>query len=184
VGNPSGSGAVYGMIGLDVNDLPYDCGMVEHPYPLTTVPTTGSDITSLYWPRYEYDYDGSLNTLLELNFTGVKYVCPTGGSYYYNPGGPDGTGFNSLTSGCSGYTFTGLGYQAPIGRFSHHEFIGSSGYRLLPNYAVPNNTNTNTYTPTTGGSLPALSMDNGMAVYLDISWSAGCGGASGCVDAP
>ena len=68
---------------------------------------------------------------------------------------------------------------APVGYIKHHESITLTGlsanyftgYRLLPNYALPNIQGINTYTPTKGGQFPGLSTENGMEVYLNFAWS-------------
>ncbi len=70
---------------------------------------------------------------------------------------------------------------APTGYIDHHEYISLTGYnnavfatgnRLLPNYAMPNNSNINTYSPIKGGQFPGLSTENGMELFLNFSWNA------------
>lgn len=58
-------------------------------------------------------------------------------------------------------------FKKPIGHIYHLE----SGYRMLPNYAIANTGNINTYLPVTGGSFPGLSTENGMEIYLTLSWN-------------
>lgn len=62
-------------------------------------------------------------------------------------------------------------FKKPKAELRHVENIGDEGFRLLPNYAIPNNEAINTYLPVTGGSFPGLSTENGMELYLTISWT-------------
>lgn len=71
-------------------------------------------------------------------------------------------------------------FAKPTGYLHHVESIGAEGYRLLPLHGLPNNSRIYTYAPKQGGSYPALSFDNGLELYFDISWSSPCGGASEC----
>jgi hypothetical protein len=81
-------------------------------------------------------------------------------------------------------TFTGIAettdFCYPSGRLKHAEFVNAengtlrTGYRLLPSFAEANFVSTSTGA-TVGGEYPALSMDNGLEVFLDISWSSPCG---------
>jgi len=65
----------------------------------------------------------------------------------------------------------------PSGLIHHIEVLKDAngnfytGYRLLPNYALPNSNGVNNYSPVRGGSYPGLSMQNGMQVYFDFIWS-------------
>lgn len=61
----------------------------------------------------------------------------------------------------------------PTGTIHHVEHVGTSGYRLLPNYAYPNNQGIDSYSPVMGGSYPGMSMENGMQVFCDFLWSGG-----------
>lgn len=62
-------------------------------------------------------------------------------------------------------------FKKPSGTIHHVEGVGNFGYRLLPNYGIPNNDGINTYEPVTGGSFPGLSTQNGLEVYLTLTWS-------------
>jgi len=57
----------------------------------------------------------------------------------------------------------------------HAESSGVSGWRLATNYSHANYYGPNIYTATAGGEYPALSFDNGLEMYLDISYSSPCG---------
>jgi hypothetical protein len=62
--------------------------------------------------------------------------------------------------------------------------ILTTGYRLLPNYGLPNNIGVNTYSPQTGGYYPGLSFNNTLEAYMDISYSSPCSaGDNTCVNA-
>jgi hypothetical protein len=67
-------------------------------------------------------------------------------------------------------------FRPPTGFPLHGEYDGSDGRRLAVNFAPATaDLDQNTYTAVSGGAYPALSMDNGLEVYLDISWSSPCG---------
>lgn len=82
-------------------------------------------------------------------------------------------------------TFTGIAettdFCYPSARLAHSEYLIndagtiSTGYRLLPHYSYPTWSGASPTGITIGGEYPALSMDNGLEVYLDISWSSPCG---------
>jgi hypothetical protein len=75
-------------------------------------------------------------------------------------------------------------FARPTGYLVHAENIGASGYRLLPNHGRPNKVGVDIYSPQQGGYYPGLSFDNGLEIFLDISWSSPCGGASNCNEPP
>ena len=86
------------------------------------------------------------------------------------------TGYKLTANQISNIKYTTYGFaptiwSKPSGSIHHVENIGTSGYRLLPNFALPNNNNTNTYTPVRGGAYPGLSMQNGMDLYFTFNWS-------------
>lgn len=170
-----GYGAIYGITAKNWEDDEWDCGLVDHSMTKRTKPdNTGT----LYWP------DVRAGNELILEFTGVKFYCPDGdnaGMSYASGEFDDECYVNG-----GGSNLSALGYSLPTGRILHFEAIGSSGYRLLPNHGVPNNTNLHTdyYAPLTGGQYPALSMDNGLEVYLDINWTSPCGLADECYEVP
>jgi hypothetical protein len=68
-------------------------------------------------------------------------------------------------------TVSAIAWKKPSGVIHHVENINNQGYRLLPNYAFPNNDGINTYLPVTGGKFPGMSTQNGMELYLTLSWS-------------
>jgi len=106
--------------------------------------------------------------------------------YSFNPTYNRGSGLNLSLSTLNGYSasttsdfnsnpqiwnLVGTIFSKPSGSIHHVENIGTSGYRLLPNYALPNNNNINTYSPARGGAYPGLSMQNGMDLYFTFNWS-------------
>lgn len=60
-------------------------------------------------------------------------------------------------------------FRAPSGKFIHTE-----AYALLPHYAYPNS-QFEGYAIANGGTYPAMSFDNGLNLYLDITWSSSYG---------
>lgn len=81
-------------------------------------------------------------------------------------------------------TFTGIAettdFCYPSGRLKHAETLtrengSATGYRLLTHFAEANWSGFNATGATVGGEYPALSFDNGLEVFLDISWSSPCG---------
>ena len=81
----------------------------------------------------------------------------------------------------SGMYLSATQWKKPSGMIHHVEScnyyyrndysIMSTGCRLLPNYASGNNTGTNHYDPMRGGSYPGMSMENGMELFFDLTWS-------------
>lgn len=70
------------------------------------------------------------------------------------------------------YSFIPANFKKPEAYIFHTETTGNDvGYRMLPNYALANTGNVNTYSPVTGGTLPGLSIENGMDLYLTITWT-------------
>lgn len=128
--------------------------------------------------------------------------------------GTDGTNFFQTASGVGGvyltYVHSGAStngqavfyscitgkpdifrFNRPSGYVIHKEAVTNpvdsieSGYRLLPNHAMPKNDGTNYYPYSGyGGAYPGLGFDNGIDLYLDIKWSSKCGQALGndCTD--
>lgn len=81
-------------------------------------------------------------------------------------------------------TFSGIAettdFCFPSGKLRHAEKLiredgSTTGNRLLAHFAEPNFAGFNATGATQGGEYPALSMDNGLEVFLDISWSSPCG---------
>jgi hypothetical protein len=68
-------------------------------------------------------------------------------------------------------TVSAIAWKKPSGVINHVENINNIGYRLLPNYATANNAGVNTYLPVTGGKFPGMSTQNGMELYLTLSWT-------------
>ncbi len=60
-------------------------------------------------------------------------------------------------------------FRAPSGKFIHSE-----AYSLLPHYGYPNS-QFGGYGINNGGTYPAMSFDNGLNLYLDITWSSSYG---------
>jgi hypothetical protein len=85
---------------------------------------------------------------------------------------------NDLTSSSipnTGYSFIPEDFKKPEAYIYHVETTGNNiGYRLLPNYATANTGikySDNIYNPVTGGTFPGLSMENGMELYITLSWT-------------
>jgi len=66
-------------------------------------------------------------------------------------------------------------FLAPTGVLLHTE-----AFRLLPNHGYPQIGEN--YPVNFGGTYPALSFDNTLEMYMDLIWSANCGGVAGCID--
>lgn len=66
-------------------------------------------------------------------------------------------------------------FHAPSGVLLHKE-----AYKLLPNYAYPTSKISPKYETSQGGYYPSMPKNNGFNIYLDIIWSADCGGAQNC----
>jgi hypothetical protein len=153
----SGWGSVYGVVSPTYNDgsKPYDVGIADHNTGITTDNHTGK----LYWPSV-------FGKALGVRFTGIIFSGTAGAAVPYTTQTDE--------------DLTALGFRKPSGVILHYDNIGVTGYRLLPNYGVANTTDTNTYTNTYGGALPGLSLDNGLEIYFDISWSSPCNGVTPC----
>ena len=50
----------------------------------------------------------------------------------------------------------------------------------MPNYAYPTSKISPKYETSQGGYYPSMPKNNGFNIYLDIIWSADCGGAQNC----
>jgi hypothetical protein len=199
----SGWGAVIGVVGptngADYTGLPYDLGLADHnvsmyggglmvtafnpdPNPLIngSAPIMGapSNSSNLYWPAPVQ------SNILTLSVTNVSYYSSQS---CFSPNTTPLTGIPGVV-GQPGYNWIGnpCHFCPPTGYISHYDGIGGTGYRLLPNCGYPNNDISDTYLPTTGGQYPALSRDNGLDLYLDIMWTAPCGGSAtkNCIDVP
>jgi hypothetical protein len=131
-------------------------------------------------------FDGDDTYIFFTGFSGttplyVTYV--TGSSFFrWNPSANN----NFIGSGHWFSAYSNLTGKIPLSKFCpptgillHNEFVNSpqnvtSGYRLLSHFSEPVNSGFLS-TGTRGGEYPALSMDNGLEVFLDISWSSPCG---------
>lgn len=171
----SGWGAVYGVTGDDYNDGTYfyDMGIADHNTGSLVEPTgiTGANLnqSQLYWP---YAYQG---TGLYVDFHNILFYRASDNSFW-----PDNPSFTPTQLAASGFC-------RPTGYIVHSDGIGGTGYRLLPNFGMANINDNNFYSPPVyGGVYPALSLDNGMEFYLDVSWSSDCRGtaALSCIDPP
>lgn len=175
-GGCSGWGAVVGFLGDDYNSnalLYYDMGVADHNTGSLVEPTafTGAaiNLSQLYWP---YFHQGGG---LYVDFHNIVFRKSNGDLW------PDDPSLSSTQIADS------YGFCRPTGYIWHFDSIGEEGGRLLPNHGMATtSTTTNTYTPAYGGSYPAFSSDNGLEVYLDISWSSDCKGtaAKSCIDPP
>jgi hypothetical protein len=66
-------------------------------------------------------------------------------------------------------------FAPPVLHPLHSESYDNTGYRLATNFAHANYYGEDIYTASAGGEYPALSFDNGLEMYLNISWSSPCG---------
>jgi hypothetical protein len=111
-------------------------------------------------------------------FTGYSGSDPTKNPLYltYVSGKAGNVYGHSYVSGTVQYT----NFAPPTGHPYHVESVvadaGYVGYKLATNFdsAQPWGGDS-IYTATTGGEYPALSLDNGLEIYLDITWSSPCG---------
>jgi hypothetical protein len=168
----SGVGGVYGIIvseGSDAfNASAFDCGLTTHNRGVTTVP---SGTSTIYWPAVE------TNTApLQLSFRNILFYTATG--VITEAAFDANTGL---------YKASPYFFCKPTGFFVHFESLTkvdstATGPRLLPLHGIPNNQGNNNYQPLRGGAYPALSFDNGLELYFDITWSSPCGGALECND--
>lgn len=175
----SGWGAVIGFLGDDYNspDDPgnhyFDMGVADHPSGLLIEPTGGNP-SSLYWPYVR------ASQRLYVDFHNIIFFSGYGNLW------PD-------TLGTSTAQLTASGFCRPTGYIVHVDAIGNDGYRLLPQFGVATTDrsdaaslyyNTTNNTTNIGGALPGLSFDNGLELYMDISWNSDCRGcvAGSCLD--
>ena len=159
-GGGSGVGGVVGVCGWDLTGYAPDIAIIDHSINNPTsfnTPVTGAPI---FWP------DIKNTSQLTIVLSGIKYAK---NSIVYDDHG-------ELPA-----ILAASGFCRPIFSFiDHRENIGATGFRLLPNHGIPNNSGIDVYPQTHGGYYPGLSMDNGLDLYLDIMWSAPCGAATGC----
>jgi hypothetical protein len=177
----SGYGMVYGIItgantAAQVSNGNFDCGLVDHNVTgnvggngvlsLTLAPTSTGNI---YWPNQ--------SNQLKLKIDGIKYYMDNSMCSNFTAGQP-------ISSGDPGYTWASnpCNFCPPTGHIVHYENIGTTGFRLLPNYAAPNNQGNNYYSVTQGGALPGTSFNNGIELYQNIIYSAECSDSVNCVD--
>ncbi len=176
----SGWGAVIGFLGDDYNNYPddpgsfyFDMGVADHPSGLLTEPTGGNP-SSLYWPYVR------ASQRLYVDFHNIIFFSGYGNLW------PD-------TLGSSPAQLAASGFCRPTGYIVHVDAIGGEGYRLLPHFGVGTTDtsaaaslyyNTIDNTTNIGGALPGLSLDNGLELYMDISWNSDCRGcaAGSCLD--
>jgi hypothetical protein len=109
------------------------------------------------------------NDKLLVFFTGFSGTNPLYLTMYSGQGNTL-YGFSYLTG-----TVSLTNFRAPTGYVVHSENSGDSGWRLAPLHAPANYYGADIQAATAGGEYPALSMDNGLEMYLDISWSSPCG---------
>ena len=171
-GAGSGSGAIIGFsgfTGLGNGGIFMNQALANHNLfgPSNTVSGSDSVSGTLYWP---YCLPGNE---LSVQFTEV---------YYYTSDGCMG-GAVALKSGDAGYSWgdNPCKFREPKATILSVEAVHPlSGYRLLPHFGIANQNTllgSNYNPPSIGGIYPALSMDNGIEIYLDITWSGGCKGA-------
>ena len=90
---------------------------------------------------------------------------------------------NSATANLTGYSFLSgnvytTNFCAPHGYPSHQETSGNAyGWKLSPNFNEPTYYGTGLPAINFGGQYPALSLDNGLEMYLTLSWQSPCGNA-------
>jgi len=161
----SGWGSIYGAAYYINNDAntPYDIGIANHNTGALSENPTGQ----LYWPNVVG------GTPLTVVFTGLVFSGWKSGSYYVD------------NAGASTANLAALGFARPSGVVYHFDFMGPTGYRLLPNFGIANTDPTNNiYPPSYGGALPGFSMDNGLEVYMDVVWTSDCSDAQNCNQPP
>ena len=166
-----GYGEVYGIVvGNNYYQNPPDVGLTDHSLTVNTAPNPSG---TLFWPSV---VNGAP---LKLSINNIQY---------FSANGCFGGIQTPLTSGQGAYNWSTnpCKFCPPTGYIVHSEsytgalLTNALGYRLLPNYGIPNNVPTDTYNASTGGAYPGLSFDNGLELGFDISWSSPCGGASDC----
>ena len=183
----SGWGAVIGFVGDDWNnpndpifsiDTWYDQGIAEHPTGMGGLEPTGGNPSSLYWPYVHVGPTAAdITNRLHVDFHDIVFTSG-GATPVLWPDSKDAPISDALLA-------TRSGFCRPTGYILHYDYIGSSGYRLLPNYdSAKISRNNNLYYPEIGGALPAFSFDNGMEVYWDISWASDCGVSTNCLPPP
>lgn len=179
----SGWGGVYGVIDqtydIDASKV-YDIGVVAHSTGESE--PTGQNSSSLYWP---FVGAGTFTTdafnRLHVDFSNIVF---SGSTHLTHSVDVPSSGASQLAA---------LGWCRPTGYIVHYDNINLSGYRLLPNFGAGNIDfgdngslyyNTASNTTDIGGALPALSLDNGLEVYLDIGWNSNCNGCvvGSCLD--
>jgi hypothetical protein len=115
---------------------------------------------------------------LRVAFTGIYLGSPI--YLTYVSGIANNVSGNSFLSGTVSLTDFSPPKLYPI----HQENYGSTGWKLAPNFSEANYYGSDIYTASAGGEYPALSFDNGLEVYLDISWQSDCGAAKTCNSPP
>lgn len=187
----SGWGGVIGIQGDDYNNpsdvayVPtYDMGVCPHPTGIVgNIEPTGTNPSSMYWPYFNTGPDGETNLPLHVDFYDIMFYRP-------RTLGDTAPMSNTWWTDNVAWTPTQLattsGFCRPTGYIVHYDAIGPVGYRLLSHYGRAKlDTNLNpVYPPSIGGGYPAFSLDNGLEVYLDISWSSDCAGVDNCLPPP
>jgi hypothetical protein len=121
---------------------------------------------------------------LEFYFSGQSGGHPLYITYLQNSGAGSAVIAHSYLSP----TVRVTSFMRPTGYIVHTEYIRNpnilfptsssvvsiTGYRLLPNYGLPNNNGINNYFPQIGGELPGLSTDNVLELYQDVTFSSPC----------
>jgi len=129
--------------------------------------------------------DGGAHTNISMEFLGNPSYLITGYTFntIYNRGSGLGLSLSTLnqytgrpasnfgSANNQTLTVSAIAWKKPSGVINHVENIGNLGYRMLPNYATANNAGVNTYLPVTGGKFPGMSTQNGMELYLTLSWT-------------
>lgn len=117
----------------------------------------------------ERGYGSGLNFPIQLS--GITGTIQTSASTIFNTGftlSNDDSNFIKNKD----YVFVPSNLKKPEAYIYHVETTGNDiGYRILPNYAIANTGNINKYLPVTGGTFPGLSIENGMELYLTLSWT-------------
>jgi hypothetical protein len=175
----SGWGAVIGFLGDDYNNPSdpayhyFDMGIAEHPSGRIVEPTGGNP-SLLYWPYVR------TSQAMYVDFHSILFFSGYGNLF------PDTLGTTTAQLAASGFC-------RPTGYIYHFDAIGGEGNRLLPNFGIgttdPSDAASLYYdtvnnTTKIGGSLPGLSLDNGLEVYMEIGWNSDCRGcvAGSCLD--
>lgn len=170
-------GKLFGTTWKDQGLIPLNSfSFIPQTTPMTLFGTTGvKRVTGFFTGLTDRGYpNGTGNPFQASDLASVFFTGFSGSSplylTYISGSGNSAWGLSYL-SGLTALT----DFCPPRGNPIHFETSGSIGARLAPNFSKPNYYGSDLYEASYGGELPALSLDNGLEMYLDISWSSPCG---------